>query len=216
SLSAHPDYIALSYTWGNANDTSPALCDGKKIKITAFCDGKKINITKNLREALWQLRESRNSLARKFLSKNRLAQPLYFWIDAVCINQSDKEEKSCQVGLMADIYRQAYNVIVWLGPSDDSSDSIVDYLNGFGAKAEDCHMETGHEPYRKVWRDMASMTPAKQGLRQSHIFIRDVDGSVTTVSMSSLQKLFRSISGWHDQDDLLPIAGMMRFFTRPW
>lgn len=40
----------------------------------------------------------------------------YIWIDSICINQADKEEKKSQVGkFMAFIYRDAQNVIVWLG-----------------------------------------------------------------------------------------------------
>jgi hypothetical protein len=31
-----------------------------------------------------------------------------------------------------------------------------------------------------------------------------------------LDRLFYSISGWHQQDNLLPVAGMQRLFTRPW
>lgn len=37
------------------------------------------------------------------------------WIDAICINQVDAAEKATQVRRMADIYRLAYRVIVWMG-----------------------------------------------------------------------------------------------------
>ena len=37
------------------------------------------------------------------------------WIDAICINQKDDDEKSTQVALMRDIYHFADEVIVWLG-----------------------------------------------------------------------------------------------------
>ncbi|KIM93230.1 hypothetical protein OIDMADRAFT_93592, partial [Oidiodendron maius Zn] len=40
---------------------------------------------------------------------------LVIWIDAVCINQKDPEEKSWQVGLMRRVYLQAERVLVWLG-----------------------------------------------------------------------------------------------------
>lgn len=42
----------------------------------------------------------------------------YFWVDAICINQADLEERSAQVQIMPQIYSQASCVIVWLG--DDS------------------------------------------------------------------------------------------------
>lgn len=37
------------------------------------------------------------------------------WIDAICINQMDLNERAQQVQLMAEIYRKASLVVVWLG-----------------------------------------------------------------------------------------------------
>jgi len=37
------------------------------------------------------------------------------WIDAICINQGDDEEKSKQVTRMRDVYKLARRVVVWLG-----------------------------------------------------------------------------------------------------
>ncbi|KAH8756599.1 heterokaryon incompatibility protein-domain-containing protein, partial [Diaporthe sp. PMI_573] len=42
----------------------------------------------------------------------------FFWVDAICINQNDLEERSAQVQVMPQIYSKASCVIVWLG--DDS------------------------------------------------------------------------------------------------
>ena len=51
------------------------------------------------------------------------------WIDAVCINQADDEEKNHQVALMAKIYQKAKSTIIWLGSGrDDNSDSALRYL----------------------------------------------------------------------------------------
>lgn len=53
------------------------------------------------------------------------------WADAICINQDDDAEKGLQVQRMADIYRLAYRVIVWLGTEDNNSRlalSTIDYL----------------------------------------------------------------------------------------
>ena len=41
------------------------------------------------------------------------------WADAVCINQSDNDEKSNQVQNMGSVYATASMVIVWLGNEDD-------------------------------------------------------------------------------------------------
>ncbi|KAL8848668.1 MAG: hypothetical protein Q9221_006342 [Calogaya cf. arnoldii] len=42
-------------------------------------------------------------------------QERYLWIDAICINQGDLEERAWQVALMDSIYQRAQKVIVWLG-----------------------------------------------------------------------------------------------------
>ncbi|KAN0122840.1 Heterokaryon incompatibility protein (HET) domain containing protein, partial [Hyaloscypha variabilis] len=42
------------------------------------------------------------------------------WIDAICINQADLEEKASQVGAMNNIFRRASLVSAWLGPSQDA------------------------------------------------------------------------------------------------
>jgi hypothetical protein len=44
----------------------------------------------------------------------------------VCINQKDTQEKSQQVGIMKDIYENATSVLVWLGPSSDESDMVME------------------------------------------------------------------------------------------
>lgn len=47
SLDVNPSYTALSYVWGYPSDTRPIYC-GHKI----------VEVTKNLFNALWQLRET--------------------------------------------------------------------------------------------------------------------------------------------------------------
>ncbi|TGO37682.1 hypothetical protein BHYA_0091g00140 [Botrytis hyacinthi] len=42
------------------------------------------------------------------------------WIDALCINQQDKRERSQQVQLMGRVYSQARMVLAWLGPAKDA------------------------------------------------------------------------------------------------
>ena len=71
-------------------------------------------ITPNLCEALRQLRDRRSVR--------------YLWIDAICVDQANEEEKNHQVPLMADIYRRAKHVCVWLGKSSDDSDKAVQFI----------------------------------------------------------------------------------------
>jgi hypothetical protein len=50
------------------------------------------------------------------------------WIDAICINQEDLDERSSQVPLMRYIYPQASQVIVWVGKEDDTSRLAISAL----------------------------------------------------------------------------------------
>ncbi|XXH03817.1 hypothetical protein Hte_010223 [Hypoxylon texense] len=52
------------------------------------------------------------------------------WIDAICINQEDNVERCQQVSIMADIYRSAEYVIIWLGPADEFTQPAWELING--------------------------------------------------------------------------------------
>ncbi|OCL11331.1 hypothetical protein AOQ84DRAFT_424047, partial [Glonium stellatum] len=88
-------YEALSYVWGSAQDTVPIHINKKTF-----------DITRNLEGAL-----------REFRLGDR---PLALWVDAICINQRDNDEKSKQIQLMGKIYKYAKRVLVWLGPESNS------------------------------------------------------------------------------------------------
>ena len=81
---------ALSYVWG----TSPR----DQILKTSR---RSILITETLHCALQYLRHSHDAR--------------YFWIDQICINQDDIEERGSQVPLMRHIYSSATYVIAWFG-----------------------------------------------------------------------------------------------------
>jgi hypothetical protein len=90
SLSETPEYEAISYCWGTQAGA-----------IEIRCDGRPFMITKELAAAFTKFRRE---------DSNRL-----LWVDAICINQDDTDEKNCQVPLMRTIYEKAMAVQVWLG-----------------------------------------------------------------------------------------------------
>jgi hypothetical protein len=77
-----PSTEALSYAWGPLNERLEITVKGHKNGT--------FSITANLAKGLKYLR---NSTAARLL-----------WIDAICINQQDLEERGRQVRLMAKIY----------------------------------------------------------------------------------------------------------------
>lgn len=50
------------------------------------------------------------------------------WIDQICINQDDLEERSQQVQLMRDIYQTASRVLIWLGDYENDSSDALSFL----------------------------------------------------------------------------------------
>ena len=52
----------------------------------------------------------------------------YIWIDALSIDQANTEERNHQVRMMGNIYKNAENVIVWLGLAKDDSDLAMKTL----------------------------------------------------------------------------------------
>lgn len=47
----------------------------------------------------------------------------FVWIDALCINQDDDDERSTQVNLMGSIYKSAQSVVVWLGRETEDTET---------------------------------------------------------------------------------------------
>jgi hypothetical protein len=94
-------YEALSYVWGDPADKLPILMHGHSISVTV-----------NLHAALLRLR---NHVMQRIL-----------WVDALCINQDDQEEKEHQIQAMTTIYGKANRVIVWLGEAADDSDKALE------------------------------------------------------------------------------------------
>jgi hypothetical protein len=106
SLNTNPPFLALLYVWGDENDKRVILVVKRLFKVT-----------RTLFDATMGLRETESMIV---------------WIDAICINQLDDEEKSWQVRLMGDLYGKAYAVLAWLRALADYSNSVINYLNVLG------------------------------------------------------------------------------------
>lgn len=103
-------YDALSYVWGDS-DNPRSIYIGKH----------DLPVTRNLYAALSHLRN---------FSLERI-----IWVDAICIDQKNTEEKEQQIQIMAKIYSQAIRVLVWLGEAADNSDQALEEIRAAGGKA---------------------------------------------------------------------------------
>lgn len=97
-----PPYAALSYCWGEELN-----------KLFVLVNQQEMAVNSNLHAALLRLRSRKVNCV---------------WVDAVCINQDDMEERSIQIGRMAGIYRQAQEVVVWLGEAGDIGESALEEM----------------------------------------------------------------------------------------
>lgn len=99
-----PSYNALSYTWGTTENPGNIIIGGRELRVTP-----------NLHVALEHFRKTHEDLC--------------LWIDAICVNQLNLEERGEQVLLMRDIYSRAENTIVWLGSEADDSAKAMDLID---------------------------------------------------------------------------------------
>jgi hypothetical protein len=95
------EYEALSYTWATDDGDDCRSC-------LVQCGSKYIKVTKNCEAALQRLR---------YPEKERV-----LWVDAICIDQDNLEERGHQVGLMRNIYSKANGVLIWLGDASKRMD----------------------------------------------------------------------------------------------
>ena len=101
------DYVALSYTWGDIFNTRNIILNGHPVAVGT-----------NLESALRVLRH-----------KQPIKLGLKIWVDALCINQQDIRERGQEVKRMGKIYRQARDVVVWLGNEGSGSDKAMNLIH---------------------------------------------------------------------------------------
>lgn len=146
-------YEAVSYTWGSMD---------KPCKITL--NGFECYVMEHLYTALQYLR---------LLNRSRC-----LWVDAICINQDNVEERGHQVGQMRLVYEKAKGVLIWLGISDPGIDKLFMTINppkrvgwigigpcsyGFRADLQVIVSKVMARPwFRRVWiiQEVASSTVA--------------------------------------------------------
>lgn len=104
NLEQPPPYAALSYAWGDDFEAQSLHLQTGSLPIR-----------KNLFDALSALRHA--------------SKPCDLWIDAVCINARDVDERHSQVRCMRTIYDSATEVIVWLGEGDQHTKRAMKLLD---------------------------------------------------------------------------------------
>lgn len=106
-------YWALSHSWRDASD----------IKDPVQINGWRVELNRNIIAAILQLGQDGHDV---------------FWIDTICINQENEDEKSAQVIHMADIYTYAWRVCAWVGlDNGDWTERAIACLGELGTQPLD-------------------------------------------------------------------------------
>ncbi|KAK0643274.1 heterokaryon incompatibility protein-domain-containing protein [Cercophora newfieldiana] len=111
SLKGCPRFAAISYT-----SSAP-----KQPPIPVQTNDALLPVHPTVHELLITLRDSRAQFPQ---------QPHFVWIDDVCINQEDADERNGRGKLMRTVYSSAVTVMVWLGAAANGSDEAMEYLGG--------------------------------------------------------------------------------------
>ncbi|KAK1715383.1 heterokaryon incompatibility protein-domain-containing protein [Colletotrichum lupini] len=128
-----PAYQSLSYSWmtdGLASDHALMIGD-RKLPIL----GSVYSFTQALR------------------SKGILLDGTWWWIDSICIDQRNLEERNQQVRLMQEIYRRARRAIVWLGEKSHDSNEAIKFIRLLNKVNLQGHSDTGIRPILEQYRN---------------------------------------------------------------
>jgi hypothetical protein len=130
-----PLFVALSYTWGcpfsnlnyeldDAANTSVVNSQYVSVRnIPIRCNGASLFVTRNSKDALDHIKSSFDMHGPLFGNTTHL------WVDAICINQKDLDERAAQVKIMGRIYSNSNGVMVWLGKSLPRTKRAVELNN---------------------------------------------------------------------------------------
>ncbi|KAH7177129.1 heterokaryon incompatibility protein-domain-containing protein, partial [Dactylonectria macrodidyma] len=105
-----PPFITLSYAWGEPIYSRSILIDGHTIPVL---------------DSVYPILE--------YISESRRLRAEWIWVDSICINQDDDDEKSTQVALMGRIYSASTKTVIWLGTGSRESDLAMAFLEELSA-----------------------------------------------------------------------------------
>ncbi|ORY17602.1 heterokaryon incompatibility protein-domain-containing protein [Clohesyomyces aquaticus] len=139
-ISQKPDYVALSYVWG---DATHSYC----IQV----DGRPLGVTENLYSALQRLRAHAHD------------REIVLWIDAICIYQGSISERNRQVAMMGRIYAHCREVWIWLGQMSSPEASDLRWSTNASESDRICYKFHGDESdYDEKWSEYQSAFPATE------------------------------------------------------
>lgn len=173
-----PLYHTISYVWGSPDDTVSILVNNRRMRVRRNCEYA-------LKQSAWY------------------GEARYIWCDAICIDQTNNDEKGHQVYLMGDIYRNAQVVLACVGPHMQDSPALLQALR--------THTST-------MDRIAASATNDRCSYSKS---LRTIFTSQPTDESRTLSRLARRWAAEEDanMDRLIPAMSKLLhrdYFSRTW
>lgn len=124
SLADSPPFEAISYCWDTSGPRCRIICQNGSIEQQTQSESRaleSITVHSHVKTILQDLQEH---------------TPRSIWLDAICINQHDLQERAKQVRIMDSIYSRASRVVVWLAhPGRKESakiDQAMQYIRQLG------------------------------------------------------------------------------------
>lgn len=138
NLSGVKDFIALSYCWGTGNSDGPPRT--YRLQVSAY-NYQVENIVTGFKSLFYDKGASNcnpvrqphrdgfitiGENARNYLLDLRRRQlSTFVWIDAICIDQNNEQDKAMQIPNMRNFYSRCLRVEVWLGhPSEEMEEAL--------------------------------------------------------------------------------------------
>ena len=179
SVDASAAYEGLSYVWNRHKQIKSIIVNGQSIEVDS-----------NLACALKDLRY--------------LDRPRSLWVESLCVNQEDIEERNNHVSLLAPIMTRAESVCIWLGKGDDVFNVLFSFDSILSTITLD---DTTHG--RFVSREVASAFSRLANEARFHL------GFVQAIGLARHPILYygRHHMPWRDFVDVVSILGKQRSST---
>jgi hypothetical protein len=208
-------YEALSYVWGDSAERQRIYLKDAGSENTAKEAVAYLDVTTNL-----------------YVAMNRLRDPVFprlIWIDAVCINQMNLQERAMQVKFMATIYSCASRVVVWLGEEADNSGEALDELEKVAAESQWRNVMDEDAPSSRNTIDGASgygdTSSSSSGIEAALWSESETSSATENITLRPLRRGI-TVAAWPSHDKALPSplkdtpslssASLVALLSRPW
>jgi hypothetical protein len=144
------EYEALSYYWGSGKAEYPVY-----VRDVQLPNSETVKFNEAVRLAMKRL-YVRPNLYKAIQNLRREDGDIVLWVDAICINQENEEEKKIQVSKMPQIYNTAERVCIWLGAGDERSDNAMKFIPKI-LDLRNLKDITKEERYTPQWNDLVEL-----------------------------------------------------------